>query len=79
MSWLLERADFCSALIVRRLVALGSFSTRFPVGSARKVAHLDHHRAMDGRDHICTYFRALPLLRGMSERGGETKGKQLWH
>lgn len=61
MSWLLERADFCSALIVRRLVALGSYSTRFPVGSARKVAHLDHHRAMDGRDHICTYFRALPL------------------
>lgn len=48
MSWLLERADFCSALIVRRLVALGSYSTRFPVGSARKVAHLDHHRAMDG-------------------------------
>lgn len=76
MSWLLERADFCSALIVRRLVALGSYSTRFPVGSARKVAHLDHHRAMDGRDHICTYFRALPLRVGGCGRflGDRTEG-----
>lgn len=56
MSWLLERADFCSALIVRRLVALGSYSTRFPVGSARKVAHLDHHRGLRTFAHTFGHY-----------------------